>query len=483
MTMMRKLDTMKSRKKLWILLPVVLVFLAAGGGMILWRQNVQNNTAAVQSQTTFQTARVRRGNLTLSASGTGTLIAARETSLSFPVSGKIAAVYVRAGDLVKEGQVLAELDDSGTLSTALKVAELELKAAEQALKEYKENAAARLAEAQLAVAEAEKAYEDAKSDLKQPGVARCDQDTTDAYYEAYMKAQAALDALGDGGGSKEYYLSVIVPAKNRVAQAYATYVYCAGFTAYEIDQSHAQLALTKAQLEEAQATLKTLQENNGIDPQELAQLENDLSSAQVAYEKAKKNLEKVTMRAPFDGTILSVSGEAGEEVEVGDEVDTSTFITMVDLYHPRVEFAVDETDLDKVAVGNDAEVVFDAMPNRTFKGSVIQVNPSLETESGYQVLKGIIQLELGEGDHPNLFFVGMKASVEIIGGKTENALLVPVEAVHELDDGEYGVFVVGSDGKARLKIVEVGLMDATYAEIKSGLNLGDVVTTGTVETQ
>ncbi len=128
-------------------------------------------------------------------------------------------------------------------------------------------------------------------------------------------------------------------------------------------------------------------------------------------------------------------------------------------------------------------MVFDAMPNRTFKGSVIQVNPSLETESGYQVLKGIIQLELGEGDNPHLFFVGMNASVEIIGGKTENALLVPVEAVHELDDGEYGVFVVGSDGKARLKIVEVGLMDATYAEIKSGLNLGDVVTTGTVETQ
>ncbi|MEJ5203518.1 MAG: efflux RND transporter periplasmic adaptor subunit, partial [Anaerolineales bacterium] len=359
----------------------------------------------------------------------------------------------------------------------------ELKAAEQALGEYKENAASRLAEAQLAVAEAEEAYQEAKEDLKQPGVARCDQDTTDAYYEAYMKTQRELDALGDGGGSKEYYLSVIVPAKNRVAQAYAAYAYCAGFTDYEIDASHAQLALAEAQLKTAQETLKTLQENNGIDPEELAKLENELASDQLAYNKAKTNLEKATMRAPFAGTILSVSGQAGDEVEVGDEVSTSTFITIVDLYHPRVEFSIDETDLDKVSVGNDAEVVFDALPNRTFKGSVIQVNPSLETESGYQVLKGIIQLELEAGDNPALFLVGMNASVEIIGGKAENALLVPMEALRDLGNGEYGVFVVGSDGKARLKVVEVGLMDATYAEIKSGLSAGDVVTTGTMETQ
>ncbi len=481
MTITRKLTMMKNRRKLWLILSAVLALFAVVTGSILWKQSASNS--ATPTQAAFQTAQVRRGNLMLSASGTGTLIAAREAELSFPVSGKISAVYVKAGDQVSEGQVLAELDDGGTLSTALKVAELELRAAEQALREYKENAASRLAEAQLAVAEAEEAYQEAKEDLKQPGVARCDQDTTDAYYETYMKTQRELDALGDGGGSKEYYLSVIVPAKNRVAQAYAAYAYCAGFTDYEIDASHAQLALAEAQLKTAQETLKTLQENSGIDPEELAKLENELASAQLAYNKAKTNLEKATMRAPFAGTILSVSGQAGDEVEVGDEVSTSTFITIVDLYHPRVEFSIDETDLDKVSVGNDAEVVFDALPNRTFKGSVIQVNPSLETESGYQVLKGIIQLELEAGDNPALFLVGMNASVEIIGGKAENALLVPVEAVRDLGNGEYGVFVIGSDGKARLKVVEVGLMDATYAEIKSGLNAGDVVTTGTMETQ
>ena len=60
-------------------------------------------------------------------------------------------------------------------------------------------------------------------------------------------------------------------------------------------------------------------------------------------------------------------------------------------------------------------------------------------------------------------------------------LLAPVEALRELSAGKYGVFVM-TNGKPVLHIVEVGIMDLTYAEIKSGLNEGDIVTTGIVET-
>jgi multidrug efflux pump subunit AcrA (membrane-fusion protein) len=76
----------------------------------------------------------------------------------------------------------------------------------------------------------------------------------------------------------------------------------------------------------------------------------------------------------------------------------------------------------------------------------------------------------------------MNASVEIIGGKAENALLVPIDAVRDIGDGQYSVFIVGSNGKLQLKVVEVGLSDATFAEIKTGLQEGDTVTTGVVET-
>ncbi len=76
---------------------------------------------------------------------------------------------------------------------------------------------------------------------------------------------------------------------------------------------------------------------------------------------------------------------------------------------------------------------------------------------------------------------GMAATVEVIGGNATDALLVPIDALRDLGDGEYAVFVIGDDGEPKLQMVEVGLMDYTYAEILSGLDLGDEVTTGIVE--
>ncbi len=77
---------------------------------------------------------------------------------------------------------------------------------------------------------------------------------------------------------------------------------------------------------------------------------------------------------------------------------------------------------------------------------------------------------------------GAAASVDVIGGRAENAVLVPVEALHEIGDGQYTIFVM-QNGKLRLREVQVGLQDLTKAEIISGLNAGDIVTTGVVETK
>jgi multidrug efflux pump subunit AcrA (membrane-fusion protein) len=75
----------------------------------------------------------------------------------------------------------------------------------------------------------------------------------------------------------------------------------------------------------------------------------------------------------------------------------------------------------------------------------------------------------------------MTASVEVIGGRTNGAVLVPVEALREISPGEYAVFVM-EDDQPRLRVVTVGLMDFTSAEILSGLEAGETVTTGIVET-
>jgi multidrug efflux pump subunit AcrA (membrane-fusion protein) len=115
-----------------------------------------------------------------------------------------------------------------------------------------------------------------------------------------------------------------------------------------------------------------------------------------------------------------------------------------------------------------------------FTGHVIEVDPSLVTLSGVQVVSTLVQLD----DFAKLqtLPIGLNASVDIIGGSTENAVLIPVEAVQELGPDEYAVFVM-ENGEPQLRIVEVGLVDFTSAEILSGLEPGEVVTTGVVETK
>jgi multidrug efflux pump subunit AcrA (membrane-fusion protein) len=135
-----------------------------------------------------------------------------------------------------------------------------------------------------------------------------------------------------------------------------------------------------------------------------------------------------------------------------------------------------------VGLGYEAEVVFDALPDDTFTGQVIQVDPQLVDSNGVTAVRAVLQLNTDSFAKPQTLPVGLNATVEVIGGQTQNAVLVPVEALRELSEGQYALFVM-EDGEPKLRTVEVGLMDFTFAEILSGVAEGEVVTTGIVETQ
>ena len=75
----------------------------------------------------------------------------------------------------------------------------------------------------------------------------------------------------------------------------------------------------------------------------------------------------------------------------------------------------------------------------------------------------------------------MNATVDIMAGEADDVLLVPVESLRELGPGKYAVFVL-EDGRPKMRPIEVGLMDLTYAEIINGLSKGEIVTTGIIDT-
>jgi multidrug efflux pump subunit AcrA (membrane-fusion protein) len=137
--------------------------------------------------------------------------------------------------------------------------------------------------------------------------------------------------------------------------------------------------------------------------------------------------------------------------------------------------------MQNIASGQEAQITFDAVSGRTFPGKVTRIYPQLVTVSGYQVIEGLIDMDLSaEKDLPTLVS-GMSASVEIVKAKADNVLIVPIEALRDLGDGQYAVFVVGSDGQPKLTVVSVGLQDAASAEITTGLTQGQTVTTGVTE--
>ena len=122
------------------------------------------------------------------------------------------------------------------------------------------------------------------------------------------------------------------------------------------------------------------------------------------------------------------------------------------------------------------------MPDELFYGHVVQIDPQLSSVNGITAVRAIVQLDPDSFAKPQTLPVGLNATVDVIGGQTEGALLVPVESLRELSPGQYALFVMVS-GEPQMRLVEVGLMDFTYAEILSGVELGETVTTGIIETE
>lgn len=515
-------------KVLWILL--VAVILVSGGGYYYY-----NNAYALPQESVEETVRtttVRRGDLVISASGSGELVPAEEVTLGFTSGGVLSEVPVDVGSQVEIGDVLARLDDLNARQ-ALIAAELQLAQAEDALaREIDAEAAARevaLAEANLAQAQMqldellnwtpdEAAVEQAQASLdaaqasheaaaSQPAYAQTTsvRVSLEQAQSGLVNAQEAYNTAWDAARDWELYDQRRGPqleaereaAERNLERAYqdlevaeANYnLAWAGIDDTSELNAWSQVLSAQAAMEDAltgpaedeiqAAEIQVLHAETELtqvladqaSAPNLAQL--TVEQAQLSLEAAQATLDQLELVAPIDGVVTALDAETGQTV------GTIPIVTLANLDLPMVEVYLDETDLDKIAVGNEVEVIFDALPDETFTGYVVRVEPELVTVENVPAVQAVAALEgVSLQDLP----AGLNASVDVIGGKAENALLVPVEALKELGPGQYAVFIMGADGELEMRPVEVGLMDYANAEILSGLQQGDQVSTGIVET-
>jgi len=522
------------QRKRWIYLIALLLLAAAGyAGYRVLTQTEAEASASNQ----IQTASARRGELTVFASGAGQVVPATEVGLGFDESGTLLEILVKVGDRVQAGQVLARLETNQSeqdIALALAQAELDVLTAQQALDEIYASTQMDAAEALKAVEDAEQALEDLQSsDLRQAQALQAVAEAQEAVKEA-ERAYNGVRSTASESVIDAAYAELVLAEKQlkemqgkfadyankpddnlekanlqlKLSQAQGAYDTALSYynavsgTGSELDleRTTAELATAQAELAEAQREWERVKDGptpgeialaeanlevarskyeilkNGPDPAEIALAETNLANAQAQLAVAQEDQAVIDLVAPFEGTILSI------DASVGETVSTEAMITLADLSQPLLQVYLDEGDFDKVAVGLEAEVVFDSLPDSTYTGQLTAVNPSLQTISNVSTIVAEVQLDEESFSKPLALPVGSNASVDVIGGRAENAVLVPVEALREIGPGEYAVFVM-EDGEPRLRVVTVGLMDYTSAEITSGLEAGEIVTTGVVETQ
>jgi macrolide-specific efflux system membrane fusion protein len=282
-------------------------------------------------------------------------------------------------------------------------------------------------------------------------------------------------AFGDGSASVAWPVTEVkVAVGDRVTagQALAT----AGTTDLEKKITEATRAAKSAALQLKQATT----DREDADTTAMRrQTQVSLYNAQTANERAKADLaalvaqrDGATLSAPADGVVTAVA------IAVGDDAPAGAAITLIssDL---RVSTSVVESDVAAIEAGQEATVSVAAL-DASLRGTVTSIDPVASAGGSGGVVSFAVKVEL-DAPPPGLR-PGMSADITIVAASASNVLAIPSRALSG-SAGNYTVRVVAADGSVSTRPVEVGLVTSSLAEIKSGLQAGELVVTGTSSSQ
>lgn len=515
-----------------------------------------------------QTVSLQRGSLTAMVGATGTVRSNQSALVNWQTSGKVEKVLVTLGQTVQADEVLASLDPT-SLAQNLIQAKADLINAQSGLDEIRKPQPLKIAQAETALAEVQSALDtllhpsqlviaQAETNLKNAQTAldnllnpdpltitQAEQlvlDTqnavddaqakvdrlqyprgTDAQINAaratYVLAQSEVDRLQkvyeqtkgspDKDPVKARALSDLDAAKVKRDRALANLNwYEAVWSAEDILERNADLALAQARLADAQKTLETLKNPTPqdielakahiVDAQEAVNTPKNPTStdielakqrvvdAQETLDKAKNGptsddlvvaetrivvaqatLNQTQLIAPFAGTITDIQVMPGDMVSqgrMGFRID--------DLSTLFVDLQVSEIDVFYIQVGQQVNITFDAIPDKEYAGKVIDISLVGSSISG--VVNFPVTVQLTNVD--NVVKTGMTAVANIIISQVDDVLLVPNRAI-QIKDGKKIIYVWDQNEKKYLEVpVLVGLSSDTMTEISSEeLNVGDEI--------
>ena len=197
----------------------------------------------------------------------------------------------------------------------------------------------------------------------------------------------------------------------------------------------------------------------------------DLANALVSLGNAKDDFLKTVILAPFDGTVVSVGVKKNDVLSAIDYA-SKVAVQLVDTSQIKFQGKVDEIDILKIKTGQKATIEVDAIPNKTFTGTVSFISP-FGTPDTNNVVKFPITIMLDPTDVA--LKGGLTATADIAISTVENALLVPLSAVTTTSAGSFVTVVDVATGKQEKRQVTLGSQNLQFAEVLSGLKAGDKV--------
>ena len=380
----------------------------------------------------YLTATVEVGDIENNVMASGKVKALNTVDVGAQVSGEVKRLYVEVGDEVKQGDLIAQIDQV-TQKNNLSNEQASLEQSEAAL----QSAQAESLSKQAALKSAYSDLASRQSELKQ---AQSD--------FARLQDLVAIDAISQ----QEYdtQATSVETAKAAVANARAA-----------IDTAKAAIATTEANINSQQAALRKSRTN---------------------VSTAEEDLSYTTIRAPISGTVVSITTEQGTTVNANQTAPT--LVTLADLSTVRINAQISEADVINVSAGMPAYFNIIGNPDKQYDATLTAIEPAPEQISSTSSTDAAIYY-VGYVEVPNpdrLFRIDMTAQIYIIVNEAQNTLLVPSTVIQEKRAKEKGksttgkfVRVLKDDGTVEERTVEVGIDNRVNAQILSGLKEGEEV--------
>ena len=360
---------------------------------------------------TVQVTPAKRGTVEQTVSAEAVVSPLQQAVITPKITSTISKFYVQRGSRVKQGQILAILENADLAG-----------AAEQSKGEFEQ-------------AEAGYATTTGASLPEQIQKAELEAAAAKAAYDAQKKVYDARKDLFDQGA---------IPRR-------------------DLDSAEVALAQARSQNEQAQKQLVDLQKLGK--EQTLKSASGQLSAAKGKYLNAKAQLSYSEIRSPIDGVVTDRPLFQGELATANQPL-----LTVMDTSKLIAKAHIAQDEAVELKVGDAAELSFEGLDD-PIKGRVMLISPALDPGST-TIEVWIEAIKPGRELKP-----GMNVSIEAVAKSVENALVVPASAVYKNPEtGDY-VLLAGSDGKAHLVKVKVGIRSQELAEIQSGLKEGDSVIT------